>query len=110
MNIAYKNSRLKKQLSSATEIKKAFGSLAVTLSRRLAQIEAADNLSVLQKLPGPNCHPLTGNRPGQWAVNLSGNYRLIFELAHDPLPLNEAGGVDTVLVTDICLIETTDYH
>lgn len=109
MNIAYSN-KIRKKLSSATEIRKAYGNMAKTVSLRLAQIRAADNLQVLQKLPGANCHPLTGNRAGQWAVNISGNYRMIFLIAHDPVPLNETGGVAALLVTDICIMETTDYH
>ena len=29
--------------------------------------------------PGSNLHPLTGNLKGQWAVNVSGNWRVFFE-------------------------------
>jgi proteic killer suppression protein len=30
-------------------------------------------------LPGLRLHPLTGNRKGQWAVSVSGNWRVVFE-------------------------------
>jgi len=37
-------------------------------------------LDELSRLPGLRCHPLKGNRVGQWALNLTGFYRLIFTL------------------------------
>jgi len=30
-------------------------------------------------LPGMRLHPLKGRRAGQWAVSVSGNWRLVFE-------------------------------
>ncbi len=30
-------------------------------------------------LPGFRLHPLKGKRKGQWAVSVSGNWRLLFE-------------------------------
>jgi toxin HigB-1 len=30
-------------------------------------------------LPGARLHPLRGDRAGQWAVSISGNWRVIFE-------------------------------
>jgi proteic killer suppression protein len=36
-------------------------------------------------LPGLNCHPLKGNRKGQYAVKLTGFYRLIFTVSGDCL-------------------------
>jgi toxin HigB-1 len=44
--------------------------------------------------PGWRLHPLKGGRKGQWAVEVSGNWRLVFEFDNE-----EAVGVDLV-----------DYH
>jgi len=30
-------------------------------------------------IPGYGLHPLKGERKGQWAVSVSGNWRLVFE-------------------------------
>ena len=30
-------------------------------------------------MPGARLHPLKGKRKGQWAVSVSGNWRLVFE-------------------------------
>jgi proteic killer suppression protein len=31
------------------------------------------------KLPGARLHSLSGKRKGQWAISVSGNWRLVFE-------------------------------
>jgi plasmid maintenance system killer protein len=110
MKIDYNNNKLKKQLSSATEIKKHFGVNAKKVSARLSDIEASPNLAVLVQIPAANCHQLTGNRKGEWALNISPNHRMIFEIGHDPLPLKEDGSIHTILVTDILITGTEDYH
>lgn len=110
MNIEYANNRLRKQLSNASEIKKAFGERAKMVSRRLDQISAAPNLAVLMQLPGAACHALTGNREGEWAVSISGNHRLIFVLDHHPVPKKQDKSIDTIKVTDIIITKADDYH
>jgi proteic killer suppression protein len=45
-------------------------------------------------LPGIRLHPLKGKRKGQWAVSVSGNWRLVFEF-------------DGENVTNVDLV---DYH
>jgi plasmid maintenance system killer protein len=110
MKIAYKNNKIRKQLSSATEIKKAFGTNAKRVGQRMEEIESSPNLAVLQQIPAANCHPLTGERNGEWAVDISANHRLIFQLDHDPIPENTDGSVNSLIVTDIIVIGMTDYH
>lgn len=110
MNIVYSNNRLRKQLSSASEIKRAFGTNAKRVAQRMADITASPNLAVLQQIPQANCHPLTGNREGEWALDISANHRMIFEIANEPIPKNDDGSVNTISVTEIRIIETTDYH
>jgi proteic killer suppression protein len=110
MNIQYGNNKLRRQLSSASEIKKAFGEMAKKVTRRLDEITASPNLAVLMKIPAANCHPLTGDRQGEWAVDISGNFRMIFEINQNPIPLKTDGGIDTVLITDITITGTEDYH
>ena len=48
--------------------------------QRIKIIKATNNLDDLKKLPGLRCHPLKGDRIGQYAINLTGFYRLIFTL------------------------------
>lgn len=110
MKIEYKRNKLKKQLSNASEIKKNFGVNAKRLSSRLDDIESSPTLAVLIQIPATNCHPLTGDRNGEWAVDVSGNFRLVFEIDHDPIPKTVDGGIDVQTVTNICILEIGDYH
>lgn len=110
MEIDYRKNKLKKQLSDASEIKKNFGVNAKRIAMRLDEIEASPTLAVLMQIPAANCHSLSGNRKGQWAVDLSGNFRIIFELDHDPIPKTGDGSVDTKLITKVCIVEIADYH
>ena len=45
-------------------------------------------------LPGMRLHPLKGKRKGQWAVSVSGNWRLVFEFDGE----------------DVTNIDRVDYH
>ncbi len=110
MKIDYRKNKLKKQFSNASEIKKAFGVNAKRVASRLDDIIASPNLAVLIQIPAANCHSLTGDRKGEWAVDISGNDRLIFEIAHDPIPENDDGSVNSYQVTDILILEIVDYH
>ena len=48
------------------------------LRRILAQLHASQDPSGMD-LPGFRLHPLKGERKGQWAVAVSGNWRVVFE-------------------------------
>ncbi len=110
MNIEYKNNKLRKQFGSASEIKKVFGVNAKRVSTRLSDIEASPNLAVLMQIPAANCHPLTANRKGDWALDISANYRMIFQIYQDPIPVKEDNSINTILVTDIIIMGAEDYH
>jgi len=110
MNITFKNRKLQKILTNPGEIKKNYGSMAKRVSQRMAQLQAAPNLATIQSLLALECHLLTGDRNGEWAVSISGNYRLIFEIEHNPIPTKEDGSIDSIRITDIRILETTDYH
>jgi plasmid maintenance system killer protein len=112
MQIAYKSKKLQKQLSIASETKKAFGTMAKNVAQRIQEMQDANNLAELQDIPQARCHALTGDRNGEWSVSVSGNYRIIFTLHHDEIPIKEDGSnsINTILITDIKIEEITDYH
>lgn len=109
MEITYSN-KIKRKLNSSFEIKKAFGTMAKKVQSRLDDISASPNLKVLMQIPAANCHALSGNKHGDWALDISANHRMIFEINHDPVPKNENGEIETIKVTNIRITETTDYH
>lgn len=63
----------------------------------------------MANVPG-HCHALTENRAGQFAVDLWGSYRLVFEPGESPVPLLPDGGIDLVMVRRVRILEVTDYH
>lgn len=60
-------------------------------------------------VPG-NCHALTGDRAGQFAMSTMGPFRLIFRPDHDGLPTLPAGGLDKAAVTRVMILEVANYH
>lgn len=110
MNIEFKSNKLRKILTNAREIQKEYGTMAKKVSQRMEQLTASPNLAVLISIPSANCHSLKADRNGEWAVDISGNYRLIFEINQNPIPKKDNDVIDTILVTDIRILETTDYH
>jgi len=79
------------------------------LKRRLASLMAAPTLQDMEGVPG-NCHQLHADRAGEFAVDLWGSYRLVFEPDHDPLPELPDKGIDRARVTKIVIKEVVDYH
>lgn len=110
MEISYKSRKIEKQLADPKEMSKSFGQLARKVNQRLKDLASADSLATMRTLPAARCHELTGSRKGKLAVNVSGNYRLIFEPFHDPIPLKEDGGLNWEKVTKIQINEIEDYH
>jgi len=84
--------------------------MARKLKQRLAELKAAETLSDISYLPPPRCHELTGNRAGQFSVDLEHPYRLLFLPADDPIPYREDGGIDLLLVREIEIIKIEDTH
>lgn len=110
MEISYKNRKLEKQLTDPREMVKSFGQLAVKIKLRLKNLKDADNLAIMRSIPAARCHELTGDRKGELAVDVSGNYRMIFEPNHDPIPKKDDGDLNWEDVTKIQINEIEDYH
>lgn len=110
MEILYKTKKLEKQLTNPKDIKKTFGNSAKRVNQRIKDLKAAETLEVMRSIPAARCHELKGDRQGQLAVNVSNNYRIIFEPYHDPIPQKDDGGLDWTKVVIIKIEEVTDYH
>ena len=110
MEISYKSRKLEKQLTDPKEMTKSFGQLARKVNQRLKDLTDADHLAIIRTIPAARCHELTGDRKGELAVDVSGNYRMIFEPFHDPIPEKDDGGLNWEKVTKIQINEIEDYH
>ena len=66
---------------------------------------------MMRSLPQSYCHELTADRKGQLAVKLDKGYRMVFEVANDPIPLKTDGGLDWNRVTAVRVLKLAeDYH
>ncbi len=108
MKITINNSKLKKLCEKPQEAQKKLGNnCAKKLRTRLADIQAAESVT---SLVAGNPHPLKGDRAGQFAVNLDGGKRLVFEPANEPVPRNEDGSINWSEITAVCIVFIGDYH
>lgn len=110
MLISFKTKKLEKQLTDYKELRRKFGSLAEKVNLRIKQLKSADNLKVMETLPAANCHELKGDLKGSLAVDISANYRLIFEPDHDPVPRKADSGLNWSEVNQIIITQIVDYH
>lgn len=110
LDIQFRKRSLRDECSSEGSLKRCFGDLACTLALRLQLLFAAPNLEQVPRTKPIRCHQLDGKRKGQFAVDLKHPHRLVFRPNHDPVPLNQEGGIDRNAVTAIEIIEIIDYH
>lgn len=71
---------------------------------------AASNLEVLRNAPG-RFHELRADRPGQFAADLDGPYRLIFEpVLSAEEKVAHADGFVWSKITHVSIVAIEDYH
>ncbi len=109
MIIQFPDDRTVKLFNSAKALNSKFGPKADKIRERLAQLEAASCLADLRRLPG-KWHELKGDRKGQVAAHLTGNFRLIIQPADAPMPRLPDGGMDWASIKQITVLEVVDYH
>jgi proteic killer suppression protein len=111
MILYFHTSKLQKICNTEREAVKKLGSqCARKLMQRLQELDAAECLADIARVPPPRCHELTGNRKEQLSVDLQHPYRLLFIPANDPVPQTEEGGLGWEKVTEIKIIEIADTH
>lgn len=111
MTVAFKTRKLEKTFNSGSLLERTYGkSRARAIMMRLAVLANAPTLAAVPHTPPERRHQLTGDREGQYAVNLDDRARLILAPNHDPVPLLDDGGIDVQRVTAITIMEVTDYH
>lgn len=111
MLIYFKSKKLEKQCNDDKEARRAHGDRRAGLLRhRLDDLAAAATLAVMRPpMPG-RCHELTADRSGQLALDLDHPYRLIFDVADDPIPKLPDGSLDWSQVRSIRILEIVNYH
>lgn len=110
MKVIYKNSKLENSQTNDKVLIKKYGELAKKIKQRIIQLTEAENLSIIAKLPALRLHPYKGSRVCEWSIDIKENWRIIFELNHDPIPKQEDGGVDLLLIKAIEIVSIEDPH
>ena len=108
MEITFGSRKLQKLCEQQAEANKKLGTAcARKLRSRLADLDAANSV---QDLVAGRPHPLQGKRAGQFALDLQGAKRLVFDSANDPVPRKEDGSINWSKVTRIRIVFLGDYH
>lgn len=117
MEVLFKTPKLQKLCSEQKKRDQTYGPLqSKLLGRRLDQMRAAANLGEFKQVHA-RCHPLKGDRKGEWSADLDGPYRLIFEpvcpdsTSNDLAVVDEAEFPDITTITVVKILEVgVDTH
>ncbi len=114
VEIQFRTKKMEKAANKYAALQKEYGEHAKKIAMRLQQLGAAENLSIYEQLdPLARLHQLTGDRFEEFAVDISGNFRLLFKVLNDPVPRKDDGSeaIDRRRVTKIMILELRkDYH
>lgn len=110
MKLSYKNNKLEKSLTTDKGLVKSYGKLAKKLKQRRIQLESADNLELISKLPVLRLHQYIGKDKGTWSIDIQENWRILFQIDQDPVPTLKDGGVDLKAISMISIESVEDPH
>ncbi len=110
MNLEYNNKKLKKSLTTDKGLQKTYGQLSKKIKQRITELESADNLAVINSIPVLRLHEYKGKDAGTWSIDIKDNWRLLFELRHDPIPRLKDGGINLSEITIIGITDVKDPH
>ena len=108
MKILFANKKIRELCEQQRVAERKLGAPSARRLRiRLSEIEASSRVT---DLVAGNPHPLKGDRYGQFALDLSGGWRLVFSPANDPCPTKDDGGINWAQVTIVSIEFIGDYH
>lgn len=88
---------MKRCVQSQAKQKKIWLSNGEKIHQRIDEIDASYTVEEMVQYHIGRCHPLKGNRKGQYAMDLVHPYRLIFEQIEDEIKIAN-------------VMEIVDYH
>lgn len=110
MDIVFKDKQFEKECNNQRLLERNHGQKrAKYIRRRLDALRAAEVLEDMRGVSG-RCHELLYDRWGQFSLDLEQPYRLIFELANQPIPTKPDGGIDWTKVTAVRILGVEDTH
>lgn len=88
MEIAFRTRKLEREYREYARAVKSYGSeVARRYIQRINIIKQAKDIEELKSLPALRCHSLRGNYRGEYAITLTGFYRLIISLKGNALEI-----------------------
>lgn len=88
MQVRFRDKKLEKCFLESKKAAREFGEkVARRFIQRVQIIQSTPDLDTLVKAPGLHCHPLKGDRAGQWSVTLIDRWRLIFTFENDKMTI-----------------------
>lgn len=88
MHVKFRDKKLEKCFLEHKKATREFGEkVARRFIQRVNILKHTPDYNTLMKLPGLRCHPLKGDRDGQWAVTLIDRWRLIFTFEDDNMTI-----------------------
>ncbi len=88
MEVRFRTKRLEQCYRQSAKAIRDFGpQVGRRYIERINIIKASPDLDALMQLPALRCHPLKGNRGGEWAVTLIDRFRLIFTFQDDAMTI-----------------------
>ena len=98
MEITYKNKKIKAVCENYKKAVKEYGeAIAEKIHLRVQQIEASESVEFMLTHNIGRCHKLKHNRDGEYAVDLTQPYRLVFEVKGNEIQIAK-------------ILEVVDYH
>lgn len=108
MEIRFRDERIRVLCEQRRRMERKLGAIAARkLRARLSDLEDA---SCVAELLAGRPHPLRGDRAGQFALELHGGVRLVFEPLYQPPPERTGGGIDWSAVDAVRIVYIGDYH
>lgn len=98
MEVRYKNGKIREICTVSKVAQRKYGSgMWIKIQQRIKQLTGAQSVDFLVQRHTGRCHHLTGDRAGQYAMDLEQPYRLIFIKVGNEIQIVEVQ-------------EITDYH
>ena len=88
MEVKFRTRKLENEYKDSKRAIRAYGQVVATrYVERINIIKSAIDIKQLEQLPAIDCHPLKGDRKGEWSIKLTFRRRLIFTLEGETLEI-----------------------
>ena len=105
MELTYKNEKLKELCVNPKynkELVKKYGSdVAKKLPQRIKELEAFNSLNDIPTFPPFRRHKLSGNREGEFAINITNQYRLIFRQKDNNIIIEDLREIKEIEIMEV---------